>query len=99
MAETHMQRLQYSPDRSRVTIWIPRAEGEMTLDVPKEAYVVADLLALRVMSAVSSRGGYSQSTILLEVLRTFIDHDVLACGDGATMTDEPPVTDDPGGEA
>ena len=48
------------------------------------------------MTAVKSRGGYSQSTILLEVLRTFIDHDVLACGAEASMTDEP--RDEPDGE-
>lgn len=92
MAQTYEQQIQYSADRKWV--WVSGPGVKDPIMVPKEAFVVADLLAHRIMTAASNSKGYSQGHFLIEALRTFVDHDVLGCGNMPPRTAEP----DDGGE-
>lgn len=66
---THEMQLHYSADRRWVTVSV---EGNV-FTVPRATYATADLAVHRVWAIVNGKRGYSQGTLLMEVLRTFMD--------------------------
>lgn len=81
--KTHDQRIQYSTDRGYVRVKPSGFDAEVV--VSREVFTAADLVAHRVMTRISGHE-FSVGTILGEVLRTFMDLDLLGAATPVEMS-------------